>query len=127
MHFIELGNIENPTIVMLHGAFFVDTFGRQYPLSDRYHIVIPHIKGFGKAANETFETKSAADELSEFISQYEKPVYLIGFSLGAQLAFKLVSENAELFNKAMVVSPFLVGKDNIPDKVRDENLKMLRS
>ena len=52
---------------------------------------------------------------------------LIGFSLGAQLAFKLVSENPELFRKAILVSPFLTRKEKISDLVTEENLKMLRS
>ncbi len=121
------GDRTSPTIIMLHGAFFVDTFGRQYPLSDRYHMVIPHIRGFGKAATETFEAKAAANELKEFISQYEKPVFLIGFSLGAQLAFKLLSESPELFQKAILVSPFLTYGETIADDVLNKNLKMLRS
>ena len=127
MYFIELGDRRAPTVIMLHGAFFVDAFGQQYPLSDRYHLVIPHIKGFGKAAKETFETGPALEEVRELISQYGELVYVIGFSLGAQLAFKLVSENPELFRKAILVSPFLMKKDEISDRVTDENLKMLRS
>ena len=121
------GERNSPTIILLHGAFFVDTFGRQYPLSDRYHMVVPHIPGFGKAAKETFEAETAADELKEFISQYEEPVYLIGFSLGAQLAFKLLSESPELFKKAILVSPALTQKETIADETLNENLKMLRS
>ena len=127
MYFSIHGNRNLPVIVMLHGAFLVDTFGRQYPLSDRYHMVVPHIRGFGRAARETFETEAAADELKEFISQYERPVYLIGFSLGAQLAFKLLSESPELFKKAILVSPFLTHKETVSDETLNENLKMLRS
>ena len=127
VYYIELGDRSAPTVIMLHGAFFVDAFGRQYPLSNQYHLVIPHIKGFGKAAKETFETGSALEELRELVSQYDEPVYLIGFSLGAQLAFKLVSENPELFRKVILVSPFLLKKDEISEQVTDENLKMLRS
>lgn len=127
MYFIELGDRSAPTVIMLHGAFFVDAFGRQYPLSDQYHLVIPHIKGFGKAARETFETGPALAEIRELVSQYDDPVYLIGFSLGAQLAFKLVSENPELIRKAILISPFLMKKDENSDRVTEENLKMLRS
>ena len=127
MYYIEHGNNACPTIIMLHGAFFVDTFGRQYPLSDRYHMVVPHIKGFGKAAHEKFETGTAVEELRQFISQYEEPLYLVGFSLGAQLAFKLLSENPKLFKKAILVSPFLLQKETIDDEMMHENLKMLQS
>ncbi len=127
MYQIELGDRANPTIVLLHGAFFVDSFGRQYPLRERFHMVIPHIKGFGKAAKETFKTESALEELRALVSQFDKPIYLIGFSLGAQLAFRLVSDNPESFQKAILVSPFLVKRDAIPTQIMDKNLKMLRS
>ena len=53
------------------------------------------------------------------------PAYLVGFSLGAQLAFKLVSESPELISKAILISPWLVGKDVISDDMMNGNLKML--
>ncbi len=34
----EYGIGNDKTIVMLHGAYFVHTFGRQYSLSAKYHI-----------------------------------------------------------------------------------------
>lgn len=125
MYFDEHGNKENPTIVMLHGAFFVETYGRQYSLCDRFHMVIPHIKGFGKAAAETFTTKSAIIELEELIRGFA-PVYLVGFSLGAQLGFKLLTERSELFRRAIIVSPWLVNKEVIPEEIMDANMKQLR-
>lgn len=124
MYFEEYGKKENPTIIMLHGAFFADTFKKQYSLSNRYHLVLPHIKGFGKAAREEFIADDAAAELKELIKKYA-PVNLIGFSLGAQLAFRLISEEPELFNKAVIVSPWLVDKDNITADIMNGNLKML--
>ena len=124
MYFEEYGKSENPTIIMLHGAFFTDTYGRQYALSNQYHLIIPHIKGFGKTANDTFVIDDVILELNDFIKSYA-PVYLVGFSLGAQLAFKLLAESPELFKKAIIVSPWLVNKDEITDDVMNGNLKML--
>lgn len=44
---IEEYGIENKkTIVMLHGANFIHTFGRQYLLAEKYHIIVPHIIAF---------------------------------------------------------------------------------
>lgn len=124
MYFEEYGSKKNPALVMLHGAFFTDTFIKQYPLKEHYHLIIPHIKGFGKAANELFETESAVDEIRALMKDYA-PAYLVGFSLGAQLAFKLVSESPELISKAILISPWLVGKDVISDDMMNGNLKML--
>lgn len=115
------------TIVMLHGAFFVHSFGRQYPLSKDYHIVVPHIMGFGDNTEKAFQTDECIKELYEFIKSLNKKVMLVGFSLGAQLAFKLVSEHEELFNSAIIVSPWLI-KDgrNLPN-VLELNKKQFKS
>ena len=43
----EYGKENESIIVMLHGANFVHCYGRQYPLAEKYHIVVPHIMGFG--------------------------------------------------------------------------------
>ena len=50
----EYGKGNPKTIVMLHGAFFVHTYGRQYQLSQEYHIVVPHIMGFGDKTDRIF-------------------------------------------------------------------------
>lgn len=103
----EYGKENDSTIVMLHGANFVHCYGRQYVLSDRYRIIVPHIMGFGDEAGRTFETEACIKELAEYIKGLDKKVLLVGFSLGAQLAFKLVSEYEELFYAAIIVSPWL--------------------
>lgn len=103
----EYGKENESTVVMLHGANFVHCYGRQYVLSDRYHIIVPHIMGFGDEAGRTFETEACVKELAAYIKGLDKKVLLVGFSLGAQLAFKLVSEYEELFYAAIIVSPWL--------------------
>ena len=92
---------------MLHGANFVHSFGRQYSLADRFHIIVPHIMGFGEEAGRVFDAEIYTAEIADFISGLNQKVLLIGFSLGAQLAFKLISEHSELFYSAVIVSPWL--------------------
>lgn len=41
MHYYEYGKENDKTIVFLHGANFVHSFGRQYPLAEKYHLIIP--------------------------------------------------------------------------------------
>ncbi len=82
---------------MLHGANFVNCFGRQYSLADKYHIVVPHIMGFGNEAERVFDTEICIEEVSGFIRSFDNKALLIGFSLGAQLAYKLILKYPDLF------------------------------
>ena len=107
MKTIEFGKENESIIVMLHGANFVHSFGRQYSLADRFHIIVPHIMGFGEEADRVFDAEVCTNEIADFIAGLDQKVLLIGFSLGAQLAFKLISEHSELFYSAIIVSPWL--------------------
>lgn len=123
----EFGKENENIIVMLHGANFVHSFGRQYPLADRYHIIVPHIMGFGNEADRTFETEACIKELAEYIEGFGKKVALVGFSLGAQLAFKLVSEYEHLFTSTILVSPWLIKEKEFMAYIMGANLKQLSS
>lgn len=127
MHIEEYGKDNSSIIVMLHGANFVHCFGKQYSLAEKYHIVVPHIMGFGDEAERVFDTEKCVGELADFIKSYDKKVLLVGFSLGAQLAFKLVSEYPELFYAAIIVSPWLDKKEPELSKVMRMNEKQLSS
>ncbi len=122
----EYGKGNSKTIVMLHGAFFVHTFGRQYSLSEKYHIVVPHIMGFGDNTDKVFMTDECIKELAEYIKSINKKVILIGFSLGSQLAFKLVSEYKELFESAIIISPWLIKEESELSKAEVLNKKQLK-
>lgn len=122
----EYGKGNPKTIVMLHGANFVHTYGRQYPLSEEYHLVVPHIMGFGDHTEKVFDTEECIKELMDYIKSLNKKVTLVGFSLGAQLAFKLVSEYEELFDSAIIVSPWLVKGEPLLTEIADLNKKQLR-
>ena len=122
----EYGKSNPKTIVMLHGAHFVHTFGRQYSLSEEFHIVVPHIMGFGDNTERVFQTDECIMELADYIKSLNKKVMLVGFSLGAQLAFKLVSEHSELFESAIIVSPWLIKEEPFLSEIEKLNIKQLR-
>ncbi len=107
MYVEEYGKDNKSVIVMLHGANFVHCFGRQYSLAEKYHIVVPHIMGFGNEAERAFDAEICIRELADYIRSFDNTVLLIGFSLGAQLAFKLISDYPDLFYAAITVSPWL--------------------
>ena len=44
MHYYEYGKENDKTIVFLHGANFVHSFGRQYPLAEKHHLIIPQMR-----------------------------------------------------------------------------------
>lgn len=122
----EYGDRNNPTIVFLHGAYFIYSFGRQYSLADKFHIIVPHIRGYGNNANNVFEIESVCSELVDIISSLNKKVTLIGFSLGAQIAVKLVNEHEDLFNDAIFISPWIEKDDAEQEKVIQMNLKQFK-
>ena len=123
MYYEEYGSRENMTIMMLHGAFFVDIFESQYNLSERYHIIVPHIMGFGKEADKDFDLDTFIEDLVDLCKEFDDLV-IIGFSIGAQIAFKVVSEYPDLFKGAIMISPWLINKENISDKIINGSLKM---
>lgn len=125
MYFDEYGRDQEAVIVFLHGANFVHTFGRQYTLAKQYHIYVPHIMGFGKEAHQIFETEKAAEQLAEWISGIGKKVTLVGFSLGAQLAYKLVCEREDLFERAVIISPWLLKEGTDLAVILQQNEKQL--
>lgn len=127
MYFEQFGENNNQTIVFLHGAHFVQTFGRQYPLAEKYHLIIPHITGFGNEADKIFTTEKAIFELYEFIRGLNKKVAVIGFSLGAQLAALLVADYPELFDGAIIVSPWLIKKEPLLSQALEGNLKQFHT
>lgn len=125
MHFEEFGKEHEKTIVMLHAANYVHVFAKQYCLSDEYHLIVPHLMGYGEETDKTFSTEEQIKELADFISSLGKKAALVGFSLGAQVGFKLLSEHSELFSCAVLVSPWLIKERETLDKVVAMNEKQL--
>lgn len=125
MYFEEFGKEHEKTIIMLHAANYVYVFAKQYCLADEYHIIVPHLMGYGDETDKTFNTDEQIKTLAEFISSLGKKVALVGFSLGAQVGFKLLAEHPELFTCAVLVSPWLIKDRETLDKVVAANEKQL--
>lgn len=123
MYYDEYGKENEKIIVMLHGANFVHSFGKQYQLADRYHIIVPHLMGYGNETDKIFNADEQINELVGFISSLENKVALVGFSLGAQIGFRLAAEHQELFTCAIVVSPWLCKNKETTEQVLKENEK----
>lgn len=114
LHYKEYGNRKNPTIMLLHGAGVLDTFCRQYCFSDKYHLIVPHLAGAGKAAAEIYEPEKTVEELLVFIKTLHKnQIGIIGHSLGGQIAIMLVNKQPELFSFAVFLSAWINPKPKI--------------
>lgn len=123
----EFGKNNDRIIVMLHGAFDVHTFARQYELADRYHLIVPHIMGYGKHTDRDFVMPDAVNELEDFIRGLGRKVTLVGMSLGAQLAYQLVCQAQELFERAVIVSPWLLKTPEVTEEKVRSNAKELEA
>lgn len=106
IHFDEYGSRNNPTVLLLHGEGVVDTFCGQYGLKEEYHLVVPHLFGAGKEADEEYNPAKQLLALRELIEAIGKEkISLIGFSLGAGLAVLLTDECPQYFDRVAFFSP----------------------
>lgn len=126
MYYEELGAGHEKTIVMLHGANYVNTFAKQYPLAEKFRIIVPHLMGYGRETEQVFSADAQTAALGEFIESLGGRVTLVGFSLGAQLAYRLCAERPELFRAAVIISPWLIKPEEMLKKVVASNEKSLR-
>jgi pimeloyl-ACP methyl ester carboxylesterase len=110
MYFDHYGKEDLPVLVLLHGAAALDTFAGHYAaLSEHFRVLVPHLPGAGQAAADSYEPQAVCDALAEWISSLGAgKVALMGHSVGAELAFKLVCEHESLFSRAVFLSPWLM-------------------
>ena len=123
IYYEEYGGKDKPVVILLHGANFIPSFANQYSLANKYRLILPHITGYGKSADDIYTTEKAVAELSELAVSFGRKVTLVGFSLGAQLAFVLACENPELYNGAVCVSPWIIKEEPLLSKVVKMNEK----
>lgn len=108
LYFDEYGDRKNPMILMLHGAGALDTFCRQYCFAEKYHLVVPHLPGAGKAAGLVYDPISTVQELAALIEHFQKEkIGVVGHSLGGQLAVRLVCTRPEFFCFAVFLSAWV--------------------
>ncbi|MBP1560193.1 MAG: alpha/beta hydrolase [Oscillospiraceae bacterium] len=109
MYYEKYGNELNPIIMCLHGANLVQSFSKQCDyLSRNYCVIVPHLPGYGRNCDAEFSTPLAIEQLTELAASFNKQVTLVGFSLGAQLCLPLICEHGDLFNGAVMISPWLI-------------------
>jgi len=109
MFYEEYGSRELPTIIMLHGGGMVHSFVNQYILSDRFHIVIPHLYGNGRESHVQYDPIENVNAIAKITNKIGKnKVGIVGYSIGGQIIVPLVCNYEHLFNKAIMVSPWVI-------------------
>lgn len=109
MIFKDFGNINAPTIILLHGG------GLSYwswdsvisLLTPEFHVVTPILDGYGENANKTFVSiENSADQVINYVKeQYSGHVFAIGgLSIGAQIVTEVLSQNANISDFAVIES-----------------------
>lgn len=109
IYYDEYGCENNQVILMLPGAAALDTFSKQYFLSEKYHLIVPHLPGSGKSVNIIYNSEETISQLLALIDflGIENAV-LMGHSVGGQLATALVSLRPDAFKGALFLSPWII-------------------
>ena len=104
----SFGPATGKPVLLLHGggvAGWMWTSLRR-SLESRYRVLVPDLPGHGESSSEPYLSHAATIEALAhmLVGGNTRPVAVIGFSLGAQLAIELAATHPELVDRAMVIS-----------------------
>ncbi|MDE6408329.1 MAG: alpha/beta hydrolase, partial [Anaeroplasmataceae bacterium] len=107
MKIVTYGNKENEKILLLHPMFTSASFFdfAIEKLSDKYHLIIPTYSGHYE--NTTYESMENEEKtINDFLreNQIDGLKAIIGFSLGANIAFHYFCHNQEKVSQVIVDS-----------------------
>jgi len=106
LKFVELGEPEQPTIILLHGVGLGHRMWQPQLslLSERYHMLVPDLPGFGDSlASGPFTMKGAALAVADLLRlKSKKPAHICGLSLGAMVALQIYLEAPDLVNTLLL-------------------------
>ena len=95
----EYGDKMNPSILLLHGAGALDTFAGQYCFSTKYHLIVPHLPGAGKAAAQPYNPEMVKRDLFELIDSFA--VFLSAWVIPNPITVKLYCSLAAVSAKLL--------------------------
>ena len=128
MHYVDEGNPENPTILLLHGEpSWSFLYRRIIPplVKQGYRVIAPDLVGFGKS-DKPIDPKVHTYQhhttwLTSFIEQLDlTSVHLYCHDWGGMIALRIVASRPELFASVIVSYAFLfTGEEPVPESFRD--------
>ena len=125
MHYAKTGNDSLPTLFFVHGSpGSWDAFSRYLKDKDllsKYRMISIDRPGFGdsefgKAKNLEEQSKLISPLLVYF--KNNKPVYVIGHSLGGPMAIRLVADNPDYFSGIILLAGSVDPGEEKPEKWR---------
>ncbi|AZK47894.1 alpha/beta fold hydrolase [Paenibacillus lentus] len=107
LYFRESGDMSAPLLVFLHGGGVSGwMWDKQTEYFQHYHCLVPDLPGHGRSSGMAFSIAGSAGLLINLIEfkAKNKPVILIGFSLGAQIALQILGMAPYRIEYAMINS-----------------------
>ena len=114
MHCDEYGDKSNPKILFVHGMGLTHTFSHQYNLKDKFHIIVPHLRGCGFESHRDFDFDETVGDILHMIDALgDEKIFLLGCSLGAELAFAILCARPHRIKKAVLLSPWVYHSNSL--------------
>ncbi|KAB8135775.1 alpha/beta hydrolase [Gracilibacillus oryzae] len=108
INYLEYGDKSAPVIIFIHGGGVSGwMWDQQVAYFSSYHCIVPDLPEHGRADNnEPFSIRTSAENLISLIKEKAngKKVYVIGFSLGAQVLIQMLSIKPDLVEAAIINS-----------------------
>lgn len=110
VYYKESGDKDGPIMLFLHGGGVSGwMWEKQVEYFTHYHCIVPDLLEHGLSNHgPLFSIQRCADDLIEIIKIKEKaadkPIIVIGFSLGAQVAIQMLSMKPDLIKYAVINS-----------------------
>ncbi len=111
MYYEEYGRDNSSVIVFLNAAGVTDSFDKLYDMSSKYRILVPHFYGIGEERKAEYTLDSTARGIAEIMQSIEaKNVTLVGFSLGAAVAVRLLQMIPDRISRVVLISGWFASK-----------------
>lgn len=109
------GTSDKPALLLLHGAGCFDTFCHQYAmLAEHFHVILPHLPGSGESVQTDYCPETLLTDLFGLMEPLSpQPFYILGHSIGAQLAVAFACRYPGLVRRAVFLSPWLRASDRM--------------
>lgn len=108
INFNLYGDTDKPLLVFLHGGGVSSwMWDEQVKFFNNYKCLVPDLPGHGKSNDgDDFSIRDTSNQISTIIEEHkaDQQVTVIGFSLGAQVLISMLSEHANLIDKAVIIS-----------------------
>ncbi len=111
IHFIETGNVDSPTLILIHGSPGSWSAFKRYVadslLRAKFHIIALDRLGFGESdlgSSQNLEKQSSIILQGLSLLHLKKPIILVGHSLGGSLVVRMAIDSPQMIKKIIIVS-----------------------